>query len=53
MKTWIVRTNCEYSITVTLPDDANEDHAIAEAEKTDLANWNQAWAEAEAERATY
>jgi hypothetical protein len=49
MKTWIVRTNCEYSQQVTTPDGATEDDAIAEANKTDVAEWDQAWAPMEAE----
>lgn len=49
MKTLIVRTNCEYSIAVEVPDDATEDQAIDEASKTDVKDWDQAWAPWEAE----
>jgi|SRR5580693_7972845 hypothetical protein len=50
MQTWIVRTNCEYSQAVSLPDGATEDEAVAAATAAhpDVATWDQAWAPMEA-----
>jgi hypothetical protein len=48
MKTWIVRTNCEYSTAVVLPDNSTEDEAMAAASTTDVGTWDQAWAPMEA-----
>ena len=45
-KSFLVRTNCEYSIEVEAED---ADKAVVEANKTDVKDWTQAWAEAEAE----
>jgi len=46
MPTWVVRLNCEYSLEVEA-DTADE--AMAEAEKLDVAEWEQAWSPIEAE----
>jgi hypothetical protein len=47
---YIVRTNCEYSRRVLA---GSEDEAIEIANRTDLADWDQAWAVAEAEADEY
>jgi hypothetical protein len=51
MPKYVVRTNCEYSIAVIVPEGATGDDAIEKANKTDVADWDQAWAEPEAEPA--
>jgi hypothetical protein len=45
---YVVRVNCEYRRDVQA---SSEDEAIEIAERVDLANWNQAWSDAEAEPA--
>lgn len=42
MKTWTVRSNCEFSQTVVLPDDSTEDDAITEVGKKDVMEWESA-----------
>ena len=41
-----VRTNCEYVLHV---EASSEEEALAKAEKIDMAEWDTAWAEMEAE----
>jgi|GEM_PF-6894567 len=46
LKRFLVRTNCEYSIEV---DAADADEATRKADTIDLSEWNESWAEFEAE----
>jgi hypothetical protein len=41
-----VRTNCEYVLEI---EAGSAEEALAKAEKIDTAEWDQAWAEMEAE----
>ena len=46
----LVRTNCEYSYRVEVQaanEDAAANKALEEAEKVDISEWSQAWANAE------
>lgn len=46
MKTYTVRTNCEYSVQVVAED---EEQAIEQVRFIDLETWDKAWADFEAE----
>jgi len=46
-KSYLVRSNCEYSIEVTA---ASSEEAKVKAHQTDFKDWQQAWSETEAER---
>ena len=45
-KRFLIRTNCEYSIEIKAAD---ADKALKKADKIELAEWSQAWADTEAE----
>jgi hypothetical protein len=46
MPTWIVRTNCEYSLAI---EAETAEEAMQQAEAVPYSEWGQAWAEYEAE----
>jgi hypothetical protein len=46
MPCFIVRTNCEFSLSV---DADNADAAIAQAQETPFSEWETAWAPIEAD----
>jgi hypothetical protein len=46
LRRYEVRTNCEYVIEIEV---SSAEEALAKAEKIDTAEWDQAWAEMEAE----
>jgi len=46
MPRYLVRANCEYSLVV---EAAGEREALEVADKTDFAEWDQAWSESEVE----
>jgi hypothetical protein len=46
LRRYEVRTNCEYVLAI---EASSAEEALAKAEKIDTAEWDQSWAEVEAE----